>query len=715
MAASQRLAEDKQTGALELVLSTPTSVRSISNGLWLAYGRRMFFPALIAILVHCFFIWQIGIMAVLDPPSTKLPPGTTPGQLLWHALLNRPLGGVPLDWGFIVVSRIVLLALVLLMLVWLTLGWVGRWLGLRMKRPGFAPMTSLALVFLPPILLFSLACYCVSKWHLDRLPARLFAPLMMWVAVGIGAGHCLIVSLWAANRLRRDFRSVVTSHFQPAPVRPWWRPTRRSLLRIGAGGLATGAALLMIVLSFYGYQNWQSRRAWTAFQKELKQRNESLDVAVLLPGPVPENQNFALTPVFKSWVHSTEAHSAANQLFDHLTQLNASASQNGNGSAGTEWIRQMFAPLDDYSTWIAPGAGLPGNAKRAEFANAVLRGLKPYDATIRALASATRLPYFQTFTNRGVPTVLQPARNENGALAGLQMLLQARACALLANNRSAEAAEDLLAGLQLARLARQIPDAESPALTQTMLTRSLQPLWEGMVENRWTASQLAAFQAELSGFNLLVDYTNVVRRVVIANMVLWQEFAHRTSGPISFPAGDEYRTQVWEIQPRAWWLENCIELYRVGQNAIGRVDVAGVHIRNDTTYSDLSGLSLDYAASSLLQQAWWSGASPTLVVFAQTSVNQAIIACALERFRLATGKYPKTLEQLVPEYLPFVPNDVVRGRPMLYQNSSEGRFILRSVGPNGIDDRKFPISDDWLWSFPTNMVPAAATNRFQTK
>ena len=38
MTASQRLAEDKETGALELILSTPTTERTISRGLWLAYG-----------------------------------------------------------------------------------------------------------------------------------------------------------------------------------------------------------------------------------------------------------------------------------------------------------------------------------------------------------------------------------------------------------------------------------------------------------------------------------------------------------------------------------------------------------------------------------------------------------------------------------------------------------------------------------------------------
>ena len=36
--------------------------------------------------------------------------------------------------------------------------------------------------------------------------------------------------------------------------------------------------------------------------------------------------------------------------------------------------------------------------------------------------------------------------------------------------------------------------------------------------------------------------------------------------------------------------------------------------------------------------------------------------------------------------------------------------ILRSVGPNEIDDRKKSFSDDWLWSFPTNAAPASVTS-----
>jgi hypothetical protein len=137
------------------------------------------------------------------------------------------------------------------------------------------------------------------------------------------------------------------------------------------------------------------------------------------------------------------------------------------------------------------------------------------------------------------------------------------------------------------------------------------------------------------------------------------------------------------------------------------VDVAAGRIQPAMNWSDLSGLPLDSPSSELLQQSQWWGASPTSVAFALTSVNQAILACALERFRLGNRVYPETLEQLVPALLARVPHDAVSGRPMIYQPVGQGSFILRGVGPNGTDDRKHKSSDDWLWTYSTN-TPSAS-------
>jgi hypothetical protein len=543
--------------------------------------------------------------------------------------------------------------------------------------------------------------------NLDNLPERLFAPIMMWVAFGLGVGHCLLVSLWAAGRLRRDFRSTVTSRFQPAPLRRWWRPTRRAVMRYGIGALSAGAALLLIVVSFYGYQNWRSRRAWSKFQTELKQRKETLNVSALLPGPVPQSQNFALTTVFQSWASSGGSNNTGKTLRDKLKDFETAKLQPANSTGAIDWIAQNYSPLDDYVSWIAPKTIFRGEPSRDEVANTILKALEPHADTVRSLAKAARLAYFQPSTNRDEKAVLYPARNDVAALERLHMLLQVRACALLATNRSNEAAEDLLSSLQLVRLARQLPDVQSSMRVQILLARSLQPLWEGIVGHQWTEAQLKEFQNQLSQYNLLADHTNAVRRVILASIEMWRRMADDKRAKFSVPAGRPYlNNPAWQMQPRAWQFDNCIQLYQAGENAIGKIDVAGGRVSMQGEYIDVDGLPLDEKTSMFLQQSPWLGASPGLVAFAQTVVNQSIIACALERYRLAHGCYPETLEDLIPSYLPAIPKDITRGRSMLYENTGNERFILRSVGPNQIDDRKNKSSDDWLWAFPTNAPPA---------
>jgi len=66
----------------------------------------------------------------------------------------------------------------------------------------------------------------------------------------------------------------------------------------------------------------------------------------------------------------------------------------------------------------------------------------------------------------------------------------------------------------------------------------------------------------------------------------------------------------------------------------------------------------------------------------QTWVDQARIACALERCRLANGKYPDTLAALVPQFLDKIPRDIINGKPMSFARTDEQNFKLYSIGWN---------------------------------
>ncbi len=66
-------------------------------------------------------------------------------------------------------------------------------------------------------------------------------------------------------------------------------------------------------------------------------------------------------------------------------------------------------------------------------------------------------------------------------------------------------------------------------------------------------------------------------------------------------------------------------------------------------------------------------------------LSAARVALAVERYRLATGKLPDTLEDLVPTYLDTVPIDPFNGISLRYGKLERG-FVVYSVGVDGKDD-----------------------------
>ncbi len=62
-----------------------------------------------------------------------------------------------------------------------------------------------------------------------------------------------------------------------------------------------------------------------------------------------------------------------------------------------------------------------------------------------------------------------------------------------------------------------------------------------------------------------------------------------------------------------------------------------------------------------------------------------VVGIALELYRTRNGEYPKSLDALVPEYLPEVPADRISGNAVRYK-LVEGKPLIYSVGADGDDD-----------------------------
>ena len=98
-------------------------------------------------------------------------------------------------------------------------------------------------------------------------------------------------------------------------------------------------------------------------------------------------------------------------------------------------------------------------------------------------------------------------------------------------------------------------------------------------------------------------------------------------------------------------------------------------------------------------------------------LDEARIACALERHRLAHGGYPASLDALSPGCIEELPHDIMSGESYRYQLRSDGTYLLYSVGWNQGDDGGKVVykndasgqidysKGDWVWPMPERRGP----------
>src|SRR5262249_28418950 len=83
--------------------------------------------------------------------------------------------------------------------------------------------------------------------------------------------------------------------------------------------------------------------------------------------------------------------------------------------------------------------------------------------------------------------------------------LQLQACAELAAGQTERALEDLRLMLYLVDSPREEPFLISYLVRLACLQLTMQPIWEGLADHRWSETQLQEIQARLDEYDLLTD------------------------------------------------------------------------------------------------------------------------------------------------------------------------------------------------------------------
>ena len=187
------------------------------------------------------------------------------------------------------------------------------------------------------------------------------------------------------------------------------------------------------------------------------------------------------------------------------------------------------------------------------------------------------------------------------------------------------------------------------------------------------------------------------------------------SGSIDNPKWTE--KAVWWFWPSGWTYQNMVNVAVLEQKPLDGIDLANDIVaprKFEEVNREINGFLGHQSPYKLIAASAIPNFTKAEQATAhnQTLVNEAQIVCALERYRLAHGEFPGTLDALVPQFIEKLPHDLIGGQPLIYRRTNDGKFLLYSIGWNETDDGGQDVSSktpnggidftkgDWVWQYP---------------
>lgn len=492
-----------------------------------------------------------------------------------------------------------------------------------------------------------------------------------------------------------------TSPTDPAP-----RPAKARRLLVRAVFVA--AVLATLFIAFYLVEKARGNAAWRRYQDEARARGVKLTLAEYVPAQVPDERNFAAVPIFQETFLKPQPR---NPL-----QLPEAA-----GVKPPAMANILKAQPIDLAAWQKFFVDTKTLAAAGESAAAdVLKALEKYAPQFEQLRVAAARPECRF-----------PVRYEDGAAAALPhlplfqsaaRLYALRMAAHLALGDSPAAYEDFRGNLRLYTALEKEPTLIAGLVRLSMLAILENAVWGGLAQRQWGAAELEKIGNDLAKVRLMDDYalglgsergfSNLVHDQVLPKSAPeTASLVYMTSGGGTAPWS---YTVMASLYPTGW--------VRLSQTRANRyID----EMLNRTAQGETPRIFTDRVVPSMPPDVGQVGIleraryllfflmAPALneversYAYGQTLLDQTRLGCALERYRLAQGSFPATLDALVPSLIPALPRDVMTGQPLHYRPTEGGGYLLYSVAWNLADDggKSDPKLNskqqpDWVWSIP---------------
>lgn len=461
-----------------------------------------------------------------------------------------------------------------------------------------------------------------------------------------------------------DITSLPSSDQQSSLGR---RSRWRVLLWLGAAFLL----LLRIIPISWGVIRWRTNQEIAAELARIRAAGEPAsfeDVVNSIPPLAPEKD--------------------CTRMYDQVfTSINSQAFERRAEKLpylGLEWEDEPVPP---------PGEKWPGLAEAETFIEAEAYNIAMLDKAAR-LGGGCRFPLTaRDFADVGVDRQIFKSRRA-------AQLLQLRSD-VAAHRKDTQVVFDSLVALgALIECLAAEPDSV-PTLVRCAVNGCFVVHMQYMLgEVAFSDEHLAALQLKLRD----IDYSMQLHSAYMTERLFGAQAFSGTSPEDDFQV-DPDSTLAEFFPRRAWWWRftshaDAFEYWRTTRRicdacqqsdvaAARRAVLAVVH-DFDTLIGNSHFLAQRYFVTNSAAQH--AALLATAVVRAEAS-NRAVDAfLACERYRLAHGAFPESLEQLVPDFLPTVPTDPFAEAPLRYLRESDG-IVVYSVGADGQD------AGGKLWSF----------------
>lgn len=503
------------------------------------------------------------------------------------------------------------------------------------------------------------------------------------------------------------------------------------------GWLIFGVLVLVAVLlpvGFYAEENWRGARAWTAAKRDLQSRGENLAWQAFIPPPVPDDRNLAMADLFmrelnyrsvtgKPGVFTLSRRAKRDAIYaiphsywrDDLALARCDTAAHANLSAYQRFFWTKTTLLSDKE---------PAQSPAVDVLRALLNYAPLLDELSLAVAGRPDVRFPLDFERADVKGILLP---QYALERQFIIVLSLRATARLAESQTDAALHDVQLALRLARGM----EADPFALGHSEQCRSLQiilgVIWEGLAARRWSPAQLADLQENLPRFDMLAGYVHAVRceRAAILSSYDWLKRQQNlftldmtATNPPTDPRMLMAARLAGRLIPSGWFDLNRAGYARGMQGYVEAVD-RQKHRFHLARLQETAGAfdKMPKSPGNLLARIAGSWLDDFALDFAriQTGLDQAVIACALERYFFDRQTYPSNLGELIPAYLTAVPTDVIDGAPMRYHLTPDGRFQLYGVGFNEKDDGGKVVfrpggkpdnrKGDWIWQYVESRAP----------